>query len=250
MHLVDVDTEFFQRGTDLGGGGPPTRRLEREVHRGGNPPTEHDRCEEVVGKRSTQVHRRQREQKHEKLTDATCRTSQIGRRRAHDRGDDREAHLRERRRVVTEAHHDFEALGQRPVAHELAERAPDCPRERPREEEVARESPAPSDEGRRDDQRHRPQRAHAVRTAEQRAQAVGQRVEELEDVALRCRDVAGVPRQHVDDDHREGEAHPIACPALVRLLRGGTEGGVPPAAKPPRLRLGRGASLGRGRGRG
>src|SRR5205814_6532750 len=60
--------------------------------------------------------------------------------------------------------------------------------------------------------------------AEQRAQAVGQRVEELEDVALRCRDVAGVPRQHVDDDHREGEAHPIACPALVRLLRGGTEG--------------------------
>ena len=58
LDVASVDAELHERGADLRAGRPSTGRAEREVHRGGDAPAEHDGREHVVGEPGAEVERR------------------------------------------------------------------------------------------------------------------------------------------------------------------------------------------------
>ena len=179
--------ELAERRRHLRGRGSPTRRPEGEVHECRERPPERDRGERAVGQRGAEVERRDRDEQHEQLPQPPHRAGQVGR-RDRDHGDDhRQAHGRERRRVVRRR-----ASTTSSVCFRLAfstTMAPIDPTEHPRQHaadgQVAGQPPAAGHQRSHDHQSERPQRAERVQETEERLELVRQAVQRREQVAAR-----------------------------------------------------------------
>ena len=188
------------------------------------------------GKPGAEVQRRRGHEEHGELADPARRAGEVRRRGADDRDDHREAHHRVRRAVV-EPGDDLEPLAEALVLDEHhAEQAADEPRADAGEDEVAGEAPPTRDQRGDADQPDCPERAEPVEEHEQRAERVGQRVEEFEEVALGFGEIVDVEARG-DDQHERRTRR-----GASRSCAGGT------AARMP-ARTSRGAACARSRTR-
>ena len=235
------DAEPRQRRLDDRDGRPSLGRAERVVDRCRDAPTEDDRAQEIGRVAASEVHRREREHRDETLAEPARRAGQVRRRHDDHRHEHPQAHQREARRAPEVERH-LQRLPEVRVEYEERDDPAEEPCARPRDEQIAGESPAPCEQDGHRQQREGPERDQVVQQPEERRRAVRKRMEEVHDLLLGGPGIARVEAESDDDERGDDDAHDVTRPPA----RGaGGRAAYDPAAESLEPTRGHGPSLSR-----